>query len=56
MQDQLEEEDVTGEFTPEEDQCYKTCYDLLRTFVENRRRASTTFGQKLSFARQSDED
>lgn len=37
MQDQLEKEDMTGKFTPEEDRCYKTCYDLLRTFVENRR-------------------
>lgn len=37
MQDQLEKEDMTGKFTPEEDRCYKTCYDLLHTFVENRR-------------------
>ncbi|KAG7528739.1 hypothetical protein FFLO_05965 [Filobasidium floriforme] len=38
MKDQLEKEDMTGKFTPEEDRCYKMCYDLLREFVEKRRR------------------
>jgi HPt (histidine-containing phosphotransfer) domain-containing protein len=37
MKDQLEKEDMTGKFTPDEDRCYKACYDLLHDFVEKRR-------------------